>query len=59
MTEAEVMALSAIVMAEACEINAANAVRERAGEAMAYDGFLDSYGALESLVKELKTREKL
>lgn len=59
MNDTELLALVAVVNAEVAEIEAANKQREVQGCAMAYDGFLDSSGALEAITKELQRRKIL
>ena len=54
LSDAEIIALSAIVVAEACEVNAANMTRESLGHSMAYDGF--QCKAWVKLEKEMKNR---
>ena len=55
LTDVELTALSALVNAEACEINAANMGRQSRGEAMAYEGMTltDAWATIE---RELKRR---
>ena len=55
-TEAELIALAALVIADAVEVVAANQVREQLGQAPAYDGFYPNPHA-DLLSTELRRRK--
>ena len=55
MTDAEIIALAALVNADVAEVTAANQDREHRGEAMAYTGFYSEH--YETIVAELKRRK--
>lgn len=60
MTDAELIALAALVNASCTEIAAANQTRHARGESPAYDSFEDIYGdrSSEEITNELERREK-